>query len=139
MEVTIDVTIHDKMSELQWKGVSGGQLRYKVRARSKTIYPRCNVKAPEEEGTAEFEFPHVYKSQGGIFQTICGIEWSELLCLYYHMELLIIDANKVNPGVAIWPMKMQDLLDSVMSMAMNVAPSLAPTVGDVLEILRHEA
>jgi len=55
------------------------------------------------------------------------------------MELFIIDTKGVSLGVVIWPMEMQDFLDSVVSTAVGAAQSLAPTIGDVPEILRHEA
>lgn len=75
----------------------------------------------EKEGTTEFEFQNAYKSQGGISRTICGFERSKLLCLSIGMELFIIDAKGVSPRVVIWPMELQDFLDSVVLMAVGAA------------------
>lgn len=38
-EVTIDITVHDKMPELRQKEVGGGHLRHKVITRFETIRP----------------------------------------------------------------------------------------------------
>jgi len=122
-EVTIAITIHDKVSQLQQKGASGAQLRYDIRAR--TIYYRYTVNAPEKEGMAEFEFQYTYKSQGGTHRIIGGIIRSKLIGLPLGMELSIVDTQGVNLGIFMWPIGMEDLLDSVMSMAADVAPSSA--------------
>jgi len=65
-EVTIVVIVQDKMSELQRKGAGSGQLRYKVRAKSRMIYRKSNVNAPEKKGRTKFEFQQAYKPQWGI-------------------------------------------------------------------------
>lgn len=54
------------------------------------------------------------------------------------MDLFITDAKGVISRIEIWPVKMQDFLDSVVSMAVGGAQSSTPMVGDVLEILRHK-
>lgn len=138
-KVTVADIIHDKMSELWQKGAGDGQLRDTVRARSGMIYCGLNVTTQKKEGTDEFEFRNAYKSQAGICQTICDFEESKLLCLPTEMELFISYAQGVSPRVVIWPMEIQDFLDSMVSMVTDTAQSLTPTVGDLLEILRHEA
>jgi len=70
---------------------------------------------------AEFEFQNDYKSQGDIHRMIYHFKNIKLLCLSTGMELLIIDAKGVSLGVVIWPMEMQDLLDSVVSTAVGNA------------------
>lgn len=72
-EVTVAITIHDKLSDSWRKGAVSGQLRDKVQTRSKTICRKLHVTAPEKEGTNEFEFWNTYKSQGA------STEWAALL------------------------------------------------------------
>lgn len=102
------------------------------------ICHKLNVTTPEKEGTTKFEFQKIYISQGGMHQMICGFEQSMILCLSTGMDLLTIDAKGVISRVGIWPMEMQDSLDSVMSTAIGAIQSLALTIGDVLEIPKHE-
>ena len=55
-EVTVAITIHDKMSKLWQKGVGNGPLRDGVRARSGMICCRHNIRAPRKVGANKFEF-----------------------------------------------------------------------------------
>lgn len=54
-EVTIPVTIHDKISTLWQKRGGGGQLREGVRDRYGTGCYRFYTRMPEQAGTSEFE------------------------------------------------------------------------------------
>lgn len=116
-EVTVAVTIYDKMSKSRWKGVGGEQLRDEVWARSRMICRRINVTVAEKEGMIECEFQNTYKLEGGIHWTLCSFERSKLLCISTGMDLPNINAKRVSPGVGMSLMVMQDFLDSVVSMA----------------------
>lgn len=105
-EATVVVNIHEKMSGLWKKGVSGGQLRDRVRRKNGTIYRMINRRAPKKVGANEFEFQNTYKSQGGIHQMSYTFKESKLLCLLAAMELFIINAQGVHLRVVIWPRNM---------------------------------
>lgn len=49
-EVTVSVTVHDKMFNLRQIGAGGGQLRHKLRAIFGTIYHQEGINDSEEKG-----------------------------------------------------------------------------------------
>ena len=62
-QVTVGVTIHDKMSKLRQKGAGGRKIRFELRATFGTIYPKSRINDSNKGGMAEFEFQQAYKSQ----------------------------------------------------------------------------
>lgn len=60
-EVIVDVTVHDKRSNLRQKGASGVQLRQELRARFGTIYRQEGINDSEVEGMVEYTFKQYYK------------------------------------------------------------------------------
>jgi len=62
-EVTIGVTVHDKMSNLRQQGAGGGKLRQEVKTRFGTICHQSHINEPNKGGMVEFEFKKAYKSQ----------------------------------------------------------------------------
>ena len=55
-EVTVDVTVHEKRSNLRQKGAGGETLREELRARFRTIYHQEGINDSEVEGMVEFKF-----------------------------------------------------------------------------------
>lgn len=68
-EVTVGVTILDKMSDLRQKGVGGGHLRHELRARFGSMCRQERIDEPELEGIVEFEFKRRYKTPGASHET----------------------------------------------------------------------
>ena len=64
LEVTIVVTIHDRMFDLRQKGVGEGHLRHELRAIFGTIYCQESIDGLELGGTVKFVFKRRYKTLG---------------------------------------------------------------------------
>ena len=65
-EVTIGVTVHEKMSNLRQRRPGGMQLRHEVKTRFGTICRQSSINVPNMGGTVEFEFKKAYESQMAI-------------------------------------------------------------------------
>jgi len=122
--MTVDLTIHDKMSALWKKGVGGKQLRETVRASYETSYHKfytSNLHALEQAVSSEFEICMAYKSPRAAYTSETP------------MKLFISFAQGMHPTVVIWPMEKQDSLRSMVLTVVGVPQATASLVGDVPE------
>lgn len=125
-QVTIPVTIHEKMSTLWQKGVGSEQLREEVQVKYGTSYHRYYMRMLEQVGTNEFEIQITYKSPRGIHRvTYTSIKYMLLI----DMELFIISAQGVSSRAVIWPMEKKDSLTRMELTTVGVPHKTASTQG----------
>jgi len=70
--VIVDVTVHEKRSNLRQKGAGGGPLRQELRARFGTICHQEGINDSEVEGMVEFKFKHYCKIPWGSLEATLG-------------------------------------------------------------------
>ena len=114
-EVTIGITVHDKMSNLRQKGVGDQQLRHEVRTRFGTICRQSSINGSNVGGTVKFEFKKPYKSKVDIQRTTLSVLRIQLLLYQVGMNLINLEALRVSSVFDTLLKETQDLLNRMMS------------------------